>query len=128
VEAAPKEFGAQPNLFRWSAEHYSSVFRFYFLVYNSLMLKIIGNDIWRGAEKIGYFRNDDIFNHEGKKLGYFRDNHVYDYNGKKLGYIQDDYLKTMDGKEVRLEDNRTRITSGSISDLERAAIFLLLGD
>ncbi|MDO8537144.1 MAG: hypothetical protein Q7R94_02775 [bacterium] len=92
------------------------------------MIKVVGNDIWRSAEKLGWFSENDIYEKNGKKLGYFEDNDIYDSVGKKLGYIEGDFIRTMDGRSIRLEDNRRHIVGGTISDLERAAIRLLIGD
>ena len=35
------------------------------------MVKIIGNDIWRGGEKIGWIEGDYVRDRDGKKLGLF---------------------------------------------------------
>ena len=92
------------------------------------MIKIVGNNIWRGGEKIGWLQDDNVYSHENRKIGYFSDNDIYNQEGRKVGYIEGDYIKTVDGKEIRLEDNREHVVGGSISDLARAAIRLLLGD
>ncbi len=92
------------------------------------MIKIVDNDIMRNGEKIGYLEGDDIYNHEGKKLGYFAENDIYAVDGRKLAYIEGDFIKTFDGKTIWLKDNRKRVSGGTISDLTRAAIRLLLGD
>ena len=93
------------------------------------MLKIIENDIMRGTEKIGWISSNDIYNKEGKKLGYFSSNDIYDHDGHKLGYIEGNHLITSDEHKITLDDNRVHhVVGGSISDIERAAIRLLLGD
>lgn len=93
------------------------------------MLKIVGNDIYRSGEKVGWASGNDIYGKDGGKLGYFLSNDIYNYDGLKLGYVGGDYIKTSDGRGLRLDDNRTHhVTGGSASDLERAAIRLLLGD
>jgi hypothetical protein len=92
------------------------------------MIKIVGNGIWRGGEKIGWLQEDCIYNHENRKIGYFSGNDIYNQEGRKVGYIEGDYIKTVGGMEIRLEDNREHVVGGGASDLARAAIRLLLGD
>lgn len=92
------------------------------------MLKIVGNDVYRGAEKIGYFEGNDLYDHEARKVGYFSGNDVYDRNGRKMGYLESEYLRTTDGGTIRLSENRRAIAGGSLSDLGRAAVRILLGD
>lgn len=98
------------------------------LVYNSDMLKIIDNDIYRGSSKVGYFFENDIYGAEGKKLGYVEDNDIYDANGRKAGFLDGNYIIASDGGKFRIDENRKRVQGGSISDLMRVAIRLLIGD
>ena len=93
------------------------------------MIKIIGNDITRGGQKLGYFQGNDIFDAHTKKLGYFKENDIYDAGNRKLGYLEGNYLKDAGGDTVdSLTEVRRDIQGGTISDLERAAIRLLVGD
>ena len=93
------------------------------------MIKIIGNDITRGGQKLGYFQGNDIFDAHNKKLGYFRENDIYDGSGRKLGYLEGNYIKDAHGTTVESITAMHRdIQGGTISDLERAAIRLLVGD
>ncbi|MEK7193446.1 MAG: 4-fold beta flower protein [Patescibacteria group bacterium] len=92
------------------------------------MITIIGNDVRRGGAKIGWVRANDVYNEDGKKVGYFSSNDIYDTNNHKLGYIEGNYLYASDGHKIELDDIRKEITGGSLSDLERAAVRLLLGD
>lgn len=96
--------------------------------YNEFMINIVGNEIMRGGQRIGYLRGNDVFSHEGRKLGYVEGSRVFNYDGKKLGYLEGDFLNTADGKQIRIEDNHQHVSGGSISDAERAAVRLLLGD
>lgn len=91
------------------------------------MIKIVDNDIFRGGQKIGWIEGNDIWGNSGK-LGYFLDNDIYNKAGKKIGYLEGNYLITIEGKKIRLDENRRIITGGTISDLARAAIRLLLGE
>ena len=93
------------------------------------MIKIIGNDIMRGGQKIGYFSSNDVYSHEGKKLGYFEGNHIYNREGKKLGYLEGDFIYDMTGtRHWRIEDNHAHVEGGELSDVQRAAVRFLLGD
>ena len=93
------------------------------------MIKIVGNDITRGGQKLGYFQGNDIFDADTKKLGYFKENDIYDAGNRKLGYLEGNYLKDAGGSTVdSLTEVRRDIQGGTISDLERAAIRLLVGD
>lgn len=93
------------------------------------MIKIVGNDMMRGGEKLGYFRENDIYDRSGKKLGYYQENDIYAASGKKMGYLEGNYLKDASGDTVEsLTEVRRDIQGGTISDLERAAIRLLVGN
>lgn len=93
------------------------------------MIKIIGNDIMRGGEKIGYFSGNDIYSYEGKKLGYFEGNDIFDYENRKLGYLEGDFIHYINGEQkIRIEDNRQHVSGGELSDIQRAAVRFLLGD
>lgn len=92
------------------------------------MLKIIENDIYRGSTKIGYVQDNDVFDSRGSKVGYFSDNDIYGRNGMKLGYIEANELIASDGRKIRVDEIKRNIEGGSISDTERAAIYLLIGD
>jgi hypothetical protein len=92
------------------------------------MIKIYGNDIWRGGQKIGWIVGNDVYNARGDKTGYFQSNDIYRRDGMKIGYIEGNILySTTDGKSFRLDEIRNTIRGGSISDLARAAIRLLIG-
>jgi len=92
------------------------------------MIKIVDNDIWRGGQKIGWIRGNDIYNINGSKLGYFQSNDIYRTDGAKAGYIQGNTLySTGDGKNFRIDEVRNTIQGSSASDLTRAAIRLLIG-
>lgn len=92
------------------------------------MIKIIGNDITRGGEKIGWIEGNDIYDENGTKLGYFMNEDIYSAQGTKLGYIARNSLHANDGETLDLDNMRREITGGSYPDLTRAAIYLLLGD
>jgi sporulation protein YlmC with PRC-barrel domain len=92
------------------------------------MLKIVGNDVHRGTEKIGYLEGNDVYNHVGRKVGYFSGNDIFDMAGKKVGYILNNRIHTASGESISVSENRSHVSGGTYSDLHRAAIRLLLGD
>lgn len=92
------------------------------------MIKIIGNDIWRGNDKIGWVRGNDILDEDGRKIGYFTGNDIYDVSGKKIAYIEHNRVFPKDGEPFPLDDVRRHIYGGTISDIARVAIKLLIGD
>lgn len=99
------------------------------MCYYSYMLKIVGNDIWRSGTKIGYIQAERIYNYEGRKVGYFTSNDIYTADGHKRGYLRGNLLEIVgDGTTVELDNIREKIGGGSISDIARATIFLVLGD
>ena len=96
------------------------------------MIKLIGNDIWRGDRKIGWMDGNHVRDHDGKKLGYFEDRFVYNEDGHKVAYIEEDFLIPYGGSDsspskVRLEAIAEDVTGGTIPELARAAIYILLG-
>lgn len=104
------------------------VFIFDSAVYTVGMIKIFGNDLMRGSIKIGWLEGNDILDENGRKLGYYSSNDIYDAGGRRIGYTEGASLVTADGKKFPLDDLRERVSGGSISDLARAAILLLIGD
>jgi hypothetical protein len=92
------------------------------------MLKLIGNDIWRGENKIGYVEGHHIIDHNGKKLGYFTDHHVWNMNDDKIAYIEEDHLFTESGKsKILLENVAETIEGGVLPIIGKCAIYILLG-
>jgi len=97
--------------------------------YSLIMIKIVGNDIWRGSDKIGWIQDEKIFSHDGKKLGYFEGGHIFNADGYKIGYIEGNEIRsTTDERVIHIEDNHEHVSGGEASDTCRAAIRLLLGD
>ncbi len=94
------------------------------------MLTIRNKDIYRANVKIGWIRENDIYDHAGKKLGYFMESNgdIFNYGGTKVAYLEGDYLVMLNGKKLRLDENHAKITGGLYSELARAAIRLFLGD
>jgi hypothetical protein len=93
------------------------------------MIKVDGKYFLKNSEKIGFMRDEHIFDHEGEKLGYYDNDHVFDKNGHKLAYLQDDKI-CFEGsvRTLRVEDNNKDIVGGGLSNIERAAVRVLLGE
>lgn len=93
------------------------------------MIEVQGQELWRSGVKIGYVSKRHIFSHEGKDLGYSSGNYVYDADGRRLAYLQGDYICFNDSsRKIRIEDNEQSVVGGSFSNVENAAIRILLGE
>ena len=93
------------------------------------MIQIIGKDIKRANVMIGWIDGERIRDHAGKEVGYFGDvNKVWNAEGKKIATLEGEYIYLEGGHDkIRIEDNMKEVTGGTVSDLCRAAIRLLLG-
>ncbi len=96
--------------------------------YNTAMIKIVGKDLMRDGVKIGWIEGEHIFDENGHKQGYFESGAIYTYEGKRIAHIEGDFLFTIDGKKSHIDDLREHVSGGTISDLARGAILLLIGD
>jgi len=93
------------------------------------MIKIVGNELWRGGEKIGWIEGAHIHDHAGKKLGYFEANMVYGEDGRKLAYIEGDHLISYGTTtKIPLETVSEGMEGGVLSELGKCAVYVLLGD
>ena len=92
------------------------------------MLKLIDKTITRGGEKVGWTDGRHIFDEHGTKLGFFDSDEIYDRSGKKIARVQGNMILTHNGKDLHLDDSHDHVSGGTIPDIERAAIWLLIGD
>ena len=95
------------------------------------MIKIVGNDIWRGGEKVGWVDGDYVRDRDGKKLGYFQDKYIYDMNAHKIAYVEEDFLISQgSGSEakIRLDEIAENVEGGVLPEIAKCAIYVLLGD
>jgi len=93
------------------------------------MLKIVGNDILKDSQKIGWLSGNDIFNLSNEKIGYYSGNDIYNHRGLKIGYVDGSIIKMAgNSMQISVQENRLRISGGAYSDVCRAAIRLLFGD
>ncbi|MDP2598463.1 MAG: hypothetical protein Q8P49_01385 [Candidatus Liptonbacteria bacterium] len=94
------------------------------------MIKIVGNDIMRNGEKIGWIEGNDVRARDGKKLGWFEEHYVYNSDGQKVAYIEGDFLVSYGGSDatrLRLEKVSAEVTGGILPAIGRCAIYALLG-
>ncbi len=93
------------------------------------MVKIIGNDLMREGQKIGWISGNDIFDGSGHKIGWFSSNDVYNRDGNKIGYVDGSYIRQVGSSApILVQDNNKHVAGGAYSDICRAAIRLLIGD
>ena len=95
------------------------------------MVKLIGNDVWRASEKIGWIEGNYVRDRDGKRLGYFQDQYVYDANARKIAFIEGDYLVSEgSGSEakIRLNQIAEEVQGGVLSEIGKCAVYMLLGD
>lgn len=95
------------------------------------MIKFVGNELWRGGQKIGWIEGNHVRAHDGKKLGYFDDHYVYGEDGHKLAYVEGDFLISYgasgDESKVRLETVSEAVEGGVMSGIQKCAVYVLLG-
>jgi hypothetical protein len=92
------------------------------------MVKIVGNDIWRGAEKIGYVEGTHIRSHDGNRIGYFEGNYVYTEDGNKTAYIEEDHLVSYGGgSKIPLDTVNEAVEGGVLPEIGKCAVYVLLG-
>ena len=93
------------------------------------MVKIIGNDIWRGGEKIGFIEGSHIRAHDGHRLGYFEGKYVYGQDGNKVAQIEEDHLISYGGNsKIPLDRVSESIEGGVIPEIGKCAVYVLLGN
>ena len=91
------------------------------------MLKLVGNDVYRASEKIGWIEGNHVFGHDGRKLGYFDSLRIYDINADKVAYVEGDTLYDAAGNhKAHLEDISEDI-EGVLGTTGKCAIYVLLG-
>jgi len=97
--------------------------------YTKTMIKIVGQELWRGGEKIGYIEGVHVYAHDGRKLGYFEDKFVYNEEGHKLAYVEGDHLISYGtNSKLALEHVNESIEGGVIPELGKCAVYVLLGN
>lgn len=94
------------------------------------MIKIIGNDIKRDGEKMGWIEGNDVRDMSNRKLGYvIGDDICRGSDGFKVAFIEGAYIICSSGKKISVtENNQKHVTGGSASNEMRAAIRLFFGD
>jgi len=92
------------------------------------MIKIDGDHLWRGGQKIGWVEDRHVRAEDGKHLGYFDESHIYSEEGHRLGYVEGDYLFSESGdSKIALEKISEEIVGGTIPEIGKCAVYMLLG-
>jgi hypothetical protein len=95
------------------------------------MIKIIGNDIKRDGEKIGWIEGNDVRDMSNRKLAFVKGDDIFrGSDGIKIAFIEGAYvIVSSSGKKISVtENNQAHVTGGSASNEMRAAIRLFFGD
>ena len=93
------------------------------------MIKVIGNDFWRGGQKVGFLSGDHIIDHEGTKIGNIMGDHIYDKHGNKVAFIEGDYIYIINpSRKIRIEDNNQEVFGGTLTSIQKAAARVLFGE
>lgn len=97
------------------------------------MIKIVGNDIKRDGEKIGWIEGNDIRDMSNRKLAFVKGDDIFrGSDGVKMAFIEGAYIIiSSSGKKLSVtENNQNHVTmpSGSVSNEIKAAIRLSFGD
>jgi hypothetical protein len=92
------------------------------------MIKVEGRNIWRNGEKIGYIGSGHVIDHAGEKIGAYTQENIYDRTGHKVASITDDYVYVVGSSKIRIEDIIKEVPGGTLTNIERAAVRILLGE
>lgn len=92
------------------------------------MIKIVGNDLWRGSDKIGWLELNSVFDENGRKLGYYRGNDIFDADGDKVAFLTGNRLYMSDGREIYADDIMEHVGGHGVPDIVRAMVYVLMGD
>jgi len=95
------------------------------------MIKIIGNDIKRDGEKIGWIDGNDVRDMSNRKLGFVIGDDIFrGSDGFKIAFTEGAYIFVgSSGKKLSVtENNQKHVTGGYISNEMRAAVRLFFGD
>jgi hypothetical protein len=91
------------------------------------MIKIVGNELWREGEKVGWVEGSHIRAHDGRKLGYVEGNFIYSEEGHKVAYIEEGHLFSDGGNaKLPLEKVNEEVTGGVLPENAKCAIYVLL--
>ena len=93
------------------------------------MIKVLGRDLWREGSKIGYVDNGHIVDHLGERVGTYTTDEIRDKTGRKVAHISGDYIFFLDSsRKIRIEENNQDVVGGSLSNIQKAAVRVLLGE
>ena len=110
------------------------LFCFIAILYNVDMLKIVGNEIFRNNQKVGWiYEEHHIRSHDNKQLGYFTNDFIFSNDGHKLAYIKGDYLYQYGvdtdaaGAKIPLEKVNAGMPGSILSQMAKCAIYMFIG-
>ena len=82
----------------------------------------------RDGQKVGRVDGNHIRAHDDTKLGYFDENYVHSMDGTKLAYINGEYLyQEVGGTKISLDKINEDIEGGIFTEIEKCAIYMLIG-
>lgn len=88
---------------------------------------VIGGTLKRGNVKIGWLRDNHLYDHTDTKIAYFSGENIFNIAGKRIAYIYGEYMILVPSDQrIRLEENNKEVM-GVVSDVARAMIRLFLG-
>jgi len=93
------------------------------------MLKIIGDNVYRNGEKVGWVERNYVLDHRGIKLGYFDNKFIYNHERRRQAYIEGDHLYSEGSKfsKISLDKINEDIEGGILPMIAKAAVYVLLG-
>jgi hypothetical protein len=91
------------------------------------MLKLLGNEIYRAGDKIGWLERNHVFARDGRKLGYFDSVRVYSADGDKIAYVEGDTLYDAAGNPKAPLELVSEAIEGVLGAVGKCAVFVLLG-
>ena len=90
------------------------------------MIHILGKDIYKDGEKVGWLEDGHIFDISGKKLAYISGDDIFSSSGNKIAYLRGDAVNRVGhSATIHTDEINKKVTKGDFGDIERAAVFTL---
>ena len=90
-------------------------------------MKLLGNEIYRAGDKIGWLEGNHVFARDGRKLGYFDSARVYSADADKVAYVEGDTLYDAAGNPKAHLEAVSEAIEGVLGVVGKCAIFVFLG-
>jgi|SRR5215469_5974130 len=86
-----------------------------------------GSDLYdRNKNRLGYARDNTVFDAVNRRLGYLRGNDIYDATNRRMAYIRDlDVYSSTNNRLGRIEDFQKRIEKAPEGPVAVALLMLL---